>query len=152
MADELKLHDSSGEEARLTLDDLLAWGQHLEKCLREFLREGGPRVSIPTEVLLQYATMANGALARLKNEPKPKKGGQGGRPAGNSTGDQVIRLRQAGVEEEEAIRTVVESKPHYTEKGVRISYNTALKKLNESPQHSQKTPSGFSVDHKKPPR
>ena len=45
----------------------------MEKCLREFLREGGPRVSIPTEVLLQYATMANGALAKLKNEPNRRR-------------------------------------------------------------------------------
>lgn len=125
-ADTASTSDRDDADTDLTLDDLIAFGRDYLEAL-----EAGAGIHLPKDVLNQYLTRANGALVLLQREQarkKPKKPrSTGGRPAGASMGEDVLRLMANGMGEQQALRLVAKKRDKPRPSVLR-SYTTARKK------------------------
>jgi hypothetical protein len=93
---------------KLTISDLLAWGQDWERHLRAGPRGQGFDVS--WQMLQQYVTAANSALEQQQQREKQERPrSRGGRPRGGM-GEQKLRLVENGVSPEDAERIVSQAK------------------------------------------
>jgi hypothetical protein len=111
---------------KLTTADLILFGRYYREALEE---PGKGAIHLSPVILRQYLISANEALVLLQQREqarKPKKP-SGGRPAGTSMGAQVMRLRDAGMDESLALREV-ERETGKSGDSVLRSYDAARKK------------------------